>query len=77
MSQERDLWTRRALRGNATFSGLSGLTLLASAHPLAEPLGAPATALQVVGLALLPFAFGLWRTARKPALDRTDYKSFK
>lgn len=63
---------RRALIGNALFSTLSGVVLLAVAGPLAPLLGVPAMALRVVGAALLPFAYGLWRNANREVVRREE-----
>jgi len=64
------LLLRRALLGNAAFSALTGLTLLAAAGPLEAVLGVPEVALRVVGLLLLPFAAGLLRLATRERVDR-------
>lgn len=73
MSQQHtDLFLRRALVGNAAFSTLCGVLLLGGAAPLAPVLGLPAVALRVVGFVLLPFAFGLWRNARRERLSRAE-----
>ena len=63
---------RRALLGNATFSALCGTSLLVGAGSLEPHLGAPALALRVIGISLLPFAFGLWRNARRPRVQRGE-----
>ena len=63
---------RLALRGNALFSTLCGLTLLLAAGPLAPPLGIPALALRIVGASLLPFAVGLWRNAARQPISRKE-----
>ena len=70
--QARDSLLRRALRGNALFSALSGLTLLVAAGPLAPVLGVPGLALRVVGAVLLPFAVGLWLNARRATVVRAE-----
>ena len=63
---------RRALRGNAVFSTLCGIILLAAAGPLGPALGVPALALRIVGVSLLPFALGLWRNAGRPEVQRGE-----
>ena len=70
--QDTDLLLRRALLGNASFSTLCGFALLIAAGPLAPWLGVPALALRVVGLVLLPFAYGLWRNARRDVVSRAE-----
>lgn len=73
MRQQSDsLLLRRALLGNAAFSTLTGVTLLAAAGPLEPTLGVPAVALRIVGLALLPFALGLARIALRETVDRSE-----
>lgn len=72
MRRHESLLLRRALLGNALFSTVSGLSLLAAAGVLDAPLGVPAVALRVVGVALLPFALALWRSSRRKAVDRTE-----
>ena len=71
-NQPNDLFLRRALLGNAAFSTLCGLVLLLGAGPLEPHLGVPSVALRVVGVVLLPFAFGLWRNARQPEVSRSE-----
>ena len=70
--QRTDLFLRRALLGNAAFSTLCGVSLLIAAGPLDPLLGVPALALRVVGLVLLPFAYGLWRNARQETVSRPE-----
>ncbi|MEM9380665.1 MAG: hypothetical protein AAGB93_12005 [Planctomycetota bacterium] len=67
-----DLFLRRALKGNAAFSLLCGAVLLVGGGALAPLLGVPALALRVVGLTLLPFAFGLWRNASRASVSRGE-----
>jgi hypothetical protein len=57
---------RRALRGNATFSAISGIAFLADGGPIAAFLGLKSpTSIVVLGVALLLFAAGLfWDTAQ-------------
>ena len=70
--QDDSLLLRRALLGNAAFSTLCGITLLVGGGALEPTLGVPALALRVVGLSLLPFAWGLWQNARRAELRRGE-----
>ncbi len=63
---------RRALWGNAIFSTATGVLLLLAGGVLGPFLGIPAMALRIVGLVLLPFAFGLWRNSARPAVHRGE-----
>lgn len=63
---------RRALTGNAVFSTLCGVTLLAAGGLLGPVLAVPPLALRIVGLTLLPFAFGLWQNAHRVAVHRGE-----
>jgi hypothetical protein len=55
------------MRGNALFSGLSGLVALVGARPIADFIGIPAPlALVVIGLMLIGYEFILfWATAQE------------
>ncbi|HSM55499.1 MAG TPA: hypothetical protein VK879_05020 [Candidatus Sulfomarinibacteraceae bacterium] len=60
---------QRALQANALFSGLSGLTLLAAASPVAQLMGLPGATfiLRVIGLGLLLYAgFLLYAVRQAP-----------
>ena len=72
MDIQSDSSLRRAMLANAAFSTLCGLTLGLGGGLLAPSLGVPALALRLVGLGLLPFAFGLARNALRPQLQRTE-----
>lgn len=64
---------RRALRANAGFSTLSGLTLLLAAAPLGSALGIPEPALlRGIGITLLVFAAGLFRNAARSTIRRGE-----
>ena len=63
---------RLALRGNALFSTVSGLTLLLAAAALGPRLGLPVLSLRVVGAVLLPFAWGLWNNSRRAVISRAE-----
>lgn len=63
---------RVALLANAGFSTLCGLTLLLAGGALEPVLGAPALALRVVGLLLLPFALGLGLNACRATPRRSE-----
>lgn len=62
-----DATLRTALRANAIFSALCGAVLAAGSGVLGPWLGIPPTALVVVGVGLLPWAFLLYRNAGRPA----------
>jgi hypothetical protein len=62
-----DATLRTALRANAAFSALSGLVLAAGSGVLGPWLGIPQATLVVVGVALLPWALLLHRSAARPA----------
>jgi len=70
--QSNQALLRRALLGNAAFSTLCGVTLLVAAGSLAPLLGIPTLALRITGLALLPFAFGLFQNARREKVQRGE-----
>ena len=64
-----------SLRGNAAFSAVSGIVLIAAAAPLAALMGIAAPAvLPPVGVILVIFAGGLWWSARRPVVKRTEAK---
>ncbi len=63
---------RRALRGNAIFSTVTGLTLLVGGGALDPVLGVPGWVLRLVGFVLLPFAVGLWVNASKEEVHRGE-----
>lgn len=61
---------RQALRGNALFSGLSGLVSLLAASSLANFTGIAQTAVSpTLGLILIPYGLLLFWAARQPVLD--------
>ena len=61
---------RQALRGNALFSGLSGLTSLLAASSLANFTGIEQTAVfPILALILIPYGLLLFWAARQPVLD--------
>ena len=63
---------KRALRGNAAFSVVSGAVLVVEAPFLAPVMGIPAPlALTVTGIVLLPFGLLLWWLAGREELART------
>lgn len=64
---------RTALRGNAAFSALSGAVLIAAAGPLAALMGIAVSAiLPPIGVILALYAGGLWWSARRPQVSRTE-----
>ena len=71
-TQHESLLLRRALRGNAVFSTLCGVALLIAGGLLEPVLGVPSLALRLVGLSLLPFAFGLWQNAARASVRRAE-----
>ena len=70
MRIKTDPLLRAALFGNAAFSTLSGLTMLAASGPLAAATGIPAPALFSTGIALLIFAVDLVLVARGTEANR-------
>ncbi len=70
--QDSSRLLRAALLANAAFSTLCGILLLAAATPLSPALGIPVLALRLTGAALLPFAFGLAHSARRPIVDPVE-----
>ncbi len=71
MHKTNDSLLRRALLGNAAFSTLSGLVLLAAAGPLERLTGlGPRWLLMAIGAGLLLFAVGLVADARRRPLGR-------
>jgi len=56
---------RGALRANALFSVVTGFALFALARPLGATLGLPVLPLAAVGLILFPFAYCVFRAARR------------
>ena len=63
---------KRALRGNAAFSVVSGAVLVVEAPFLAPVMGIPSPlALTVTGIVLLPFGLLLWWLAGREELART------
>ena len=64
---------RASLRGNAVFSAVSGIVLIAGAAPLGTLLGVGAPAvLTTVGVILVVYAGGLWWNARRPEVNRAE-----
>lgn len=71
LAQDRLL--RRALKLNAGFSALSGMALIVAFAPLGRLIGVELPWLYVpLGFALLLFALGLLRNARRPEINRTE-----
>lgn len=61
---------RQALRGNAIFSGISGLTSLLAASSLTNFTGIEQTAVfPILGLILIPYGLLLFWVARQPVLN--------
>lgn len=61
-----DLLLRRALRLNAWFSTVSGLTLAAGSYLIGPRIGVePSWLVLLVGIGLLPFAYDLFANASK------------
>lgn len=64
---------RAALRGNALFSGLSGILFLAAAQPIASFLGMEMPwVIRALGAGLLIYAIWLLECARRSVLDRRE-----
>jgi hypothetical protein len=73
VQQTRDQFStlRRALRGNGTFSLVSGLILIAGASPIAAFMGLEATAVfRGLGIVLAIYGLDLFWVASKEAIDR-------
>ena len=65
------------LLGNATFSLVTGLTLLIAAAPIASWIGIEEPlALTLIGLMLIPFAAHLWIAARRRTVNRGEILYF-
>lgn len=61
---------RNAMRSNALFSTVSGLTLVLAAERLSSLIGVPSKWILIgIGLALIGFAIGLFLNARKGQLN--------
>ena len=72
-SDEHQGLLKKALAGNAVFSGLSGLTILFGNRWLVRILGLPEkVSLAILGISLLVYAGLLWRNARGPKIKITD-----
>jgi len=64
---------KRALIGNAMFSGLSGAAILLANRWLVKFLGLPDTvSLAILGVSLIVYAAVLWFNARRPKIRITD-----
>ncbi len=63
---------RRALKANAVFSALSGITLISLAQLVADSFAlSNPLILQIIGAGLLFFVLGLLYTATRPTIKRT------
>ncbi|MBM3516847.1 MAG: hypothetical protein FJX56_02960 [Alphaproteobacteria bacterium] len=70
LGPDRTRFLRRALRGNALFSGISGLAAAAFAGLLAEFMGIGWPVIFVVlGIGLIAFAGYLWWRTSRPTID--------
>ena len=64
---------KRALIGNAMFSGLSGAAILLANRWLVKFLGLPdKVSLAILGVSLIVYAAVLWSNARRPKIRITD-----
>jgi hypothetical protein len=64
---------RRALQANGLFSALSGLTFIFAAKPLATLIGVSMPEILIgIGIALLGYAAGLFRNARREPINHTE-----
>jgi len=64
---------KRALMGNAMFSGLSGAAILLANRWLVKFLGLPdKVSLAILGVSLIVYATVLWFNARRPKIRITD-----
>ncbi len=70
-----DSLLRRALRANAAFSTVSGITLAAGSYAIGPRIGVePSWIVLLVGLGLLPFAFDLYVNAARARMDLAKVK---
>lgn len=70
-TQDQFSTLRRALRGNGTFSLISGLILVVGASPIATFMGLEATAVfRGLGIVLAIFGIDLFWVASKDVIDR-------
>lgn len=68
-----DRLLRRTLTANAVFSTICGLCLIVFAAPLAALMGTvPTWLLVTVGIALFPFAIGLFVNARRKEISLSE-----
>lgn len=71
-----DLLLRRALRANAAFSTMSGLTLVVGSYLIGPWIGVePSWIVLLVGLGLLPFAYSLFANAKREVVNLGEVKS--
>jgi hypothetical protein len=64
---------RRALLGNAVFSGVSGLAMILAAGPLASLMGLPSPLILIVaGLGVLGYAAIVFRISTRPSISRGE-----
>ena len=71
--EERHGLLKRALIGNAMFSGLSGAAILLANRWLVKFLGLPdKVSLAILGVSLIVYATVLWFNARRPKIRITD-----
>lgn len=69
----RDQLLRRTLTANAVFSAICGIGLIVFAAPLAVLMGTvPTWLLVTVGVALFPFAIGLFVNVRRNAMSMAE-----
>ncbi len=72
-SDEPQCFLKKALVGNAAFSGISGLTVLFGNHWLVKLLGLPGeVSLSVLGVGLIVYAILLVLNARRPEVKISD-----
>lgn len=69
---DRTALLRRALQADAVVSGVSSVSLLVAAGPIAVATGAPAGLLQILGVAFVIFTAGVAFAATRPTINRAQ-----
>ena len=72
-----DLLLRRALKANAAFSAVSGLSLATGSYAIGPRIGVePSWIILLVGFGLLAFAFDLFTNAVRVKVDLSKVKIY-
>lgn len=69
---DRTTLLRRALMADVVVSGVSSVSLLVAAGPIAALTGAPAGLLQILGVAFVIFTAGVAYVASRPTINRAQ-----